>query len=159
MNFDEAFDKLIGHEKGYSNNPADTGGETMWGVTVAVARAHGYTGPMRDMPIDVAKTVYRKTYWDAAGIDMLPSDVRFDVFDGAVNSGVGQSVKWLQRAVGVNDDGVIGPQTLAAARAMPGSRVMARYNGHRLQLMSSLSNWPSFGRGWANRIAKNLIAA
>lgn len=49
MNFDTAFDRLLGNEGGYVNNPADPGGETNWGVTVAVARASGYTGAMRDM--------------------------------------------------------------------------------------------------------------
>ncbi|MCZ3110867.1 hypothetical protein NYZ20_18695, partial [Acinetobacter baumannii] len=72
MNFDQAFDALIGHEDGYSNNPADPGGETMWGVTLTVARASDYTGPMKDLPRDTAKAIYRAQYWDAVRADQLP---------------------------------------------------------------------------------------
>lgn len=158
MNFDQAFDRLLGHEGGYSNNPADPGGETMWGVTLRVARANGYQGPMRDLPRDTAKAIYRKLYWDAVKADQLPDTVRFDMFDGAVNSGVSQSIKWLQRAAGVADDGSIGPQTLAAVAAA-GAGISAKFNGQRLEFMADLPTWSSFGRGWARRIASNLQGA
>ena len=155
MNFDQAFDALIGHEGGYSNNPADPGGETMWGVTLTVARASGYTGPMKDLPRDTAKAIYRAQYWDAVRADHLPDQVRFDIFDAAVNSGVKQAVKWLQRVAGVSEDGIIGPATLGAASAV-GADIGSRYSGVRLKFMTDLPTWPSFGRGWAMRIASNL---
>lgn len=154
--FNEAFDRLIGHEKGYSNHKDDPGGETMWGVTKTVALANGYKGNMRDLPRDTAKAIYRKQYWDAVQADQLPASVRFEVFDGAVNSGVVQSVKWLQRAAGATPDGVIGAKTIGAARAA-GPMLPAHYNGQRLQFMTDLPTWPSFGKGWARRIAGNLI--
>lgn len=155
MNFDQAFDALIGHEGGYSNNPTDPGGETMWGVTLTVARASGYTGLMRDLPRDTAKAIYRAQYWDAVRADQLPDQVRFDIFDAAVNSGVKQAVKWLQRVVGVSEDGIIGPATMAAA-ASSGQDIGRRYSGVRLKFMTDLPTWPTFGRGWARRIASNL---
>ena len=157
MTFDEAFDRLIGHEGGYSDNPADPGGRTMWGVTERVARSHGFTGDMRTLTRDEAKRIYRADYWEPVRAEELPQQVRFDVFDGAVNSGVKQSVKWLQAAVGATADGVIGPKTLAAVSAMTPERVSKRYNGHRLRFMKDLKNWPSFSRGWAERIAANLL--
>jgi lysozyme family protein len=157
MNFDQAFERLLGHEGAYSNNPADPGGETMWGVTKVVARAHGYTGPMRDLPVATAKTIYRKTYWEAVRADELPESVRFDVFDAAVNHGAGQSAKWLQRAVGTSADGVIGAVTVAAAR-VAGPFVVARFNGQRLQFYTDLNTWANFGKGWARRVASNLMA-
>lgn len=158
MDFDKAFDRLIGHEGGYSYHPSDPGGETMWGVTAKVARANGYSGEMRDLPRDTAKTIYRNLYWDAVKADQLPDSVKFDVFDGAVNSGVSQSVKWLQRAIGVTDDGVIGPKTIAASSGS-GPEIVAKYNGHRLSFMTGLPTWGAFGRGWARRVASNLIGA
>lgn len=156
MNFDESFTRLLGHEGGYSFNPADPGGETMWGVTKAVAVANGYTGPMKDFPQSQAKALYFRLYWAKVSADDLPTDCRFDIFDAAVNSGVAAATKWLQRVVGVTDDGVIGPVTLKAAQAMPGYIIAARFNGHRLDFMTGLSTWPTFGRGWAKRIASNL---
>lgn len=159
MNFDDAFTRLLGHEGGYSNNAADPGGATNWGVTQTVARANGYQGDMRDFTQDAAKAIYRRQYWDAVQADSLPTEVRFDVFDGAVNSGVGQSVRWLQRAAGADADGVLGAQTLAAVGVLPGAVVAARYNGYRLMFMAGLKTWPVFGGGWARRIASNLMGA
>lgn len=156
MKFEQAFTKLLGHEGGYSNNPRDTGGETMWGVTIAVARANGYTGTMRALPQSVAMAIYKKDYWDAVQADKLPDAVRYAVFDAAVNSGVKQAAKWLQQAVGVNQDGIIGKQTLAAAQAFDGRELAAKMLGARLQFMTNIPSWPTFGKGWARRIAALL---
>ena len=154
-NFDRAFVELLGYEGGYSNHPDDPGGETNWGVTIAVARANGYVGDMKDMDQTVAKAIYAKLYWLPA-FDALPYPVAFQIFDAAVNSGVGQAVRWLQRAVGVADDGKLGPLTLAAISAAPVAAVVLLFNAERLTFMTNLSTWPSFGKGWARRIAGNL---
>jgi lysozyme family protein len=158
MNFDSAFDRLIGHEGGYAYSPSDPGGETMWGVTQKVAVANGYTGRMRDLPRDKAKEIYRAKYWDAVQADKLPEALRFEVFDAAVNSGVSQAVEWIQRIAGVADDGVLGPLTLDAIAKLNGYAAAAAYNGTRLDFMTSLPTWGSFSRGWARRIAGNLKA-
>jgi lysozyme family protein len=156
MNFDEAFDRLIGHEGGYSNHAADPGGVTNHGVTERVARANGYAGDMRDFPLDEAKRIYRKDYWDAVRAEDCPASVRFDLFDAAVNSGPGQAVKWLQSALNVTADGKLGPKTLLALKMADGAQMAARFNGHRLAFMTGLPTWASFGKGWARRIASNL---
>jgi lysozyme family protein len=158
MNFDQAFTLLLGHEGGYSNHPNDPGGETMWGVTAKVARAAGYTGPMRDLPVSTAKSIYRRLYWDPVRADELPEVVRYAVFDAAVNSGISQARRWLQRAVGVADDGSLGPITMAAVQAAQPEVLLRRLLAQRLQFMTDLSTWPSFGRGWARRIASLLGA-
>jgi lysozyme family protein len=159
MNFDTAFHKLLGHEGGFVDHPADPGGATNWGITERVARSHGYAGHMRDLPVDLAKRIYRADYWDAVRADDLPAAVRYVVFDAAVNSGVAQSVRWLQRALGVRDDGVIGPVTLAAAAQQNPEALRARLLGQRLRFMSGLPNWPAFSRGWARRIADLMESA
>ena len=153
MTFDDAFTKLLGHEGGYSNHSADPGGETMWGVTEAVARANGYTGPMLQLPQAEAKRIYKTLYWDKVQADALPDKVRYAVFDAAVNSGPGQAVRWLQRALGVADDGRIGPITLAYTRQADPEALARKMLAQRLRFMTNLTNWPSFSRGWARRIA------
>jgi lysozyme family protein len=153
MNFDAAFDLLLGHEGEYSDHSADPGGKTRFGVTEAVAREVGYRGDMRDLPLDLAKRIYKDRYWDAVKAEQLPPALRYATFDGAVNSGPGQSIKWLQRALGVKDDGAIGPQTIAAANAGNPDALRMRMLSQRLKFMAGLSNWPAFSRGWAIRIA------
>jgi lysozyme family protein len=157
MTFDEAFKALIGHEGSYSNHPDDPGKETMYGITHDTARRNGYFGDMRALPLETAKKIAKREYWDAVSADSMPAAIRFDLFDGAYNSGPTQAIKWLQRAVYAHDDGIVGPRTLMAANTYSGAAIAARYNGHRLQMLSSLKTWASFGRGWANRVAKNLI--
>lgn len=156
MTFDEAFDVLLGHEGGYSNHSADPGSETMWGVTRKVALQEGYTGDMHVLPREFAKDVYRRKYWNAIQADQLPEALRYTVFDAAVNSGTKRAVEWLQRALGVDDDGVIGKDTLAALKGVDGLKAAVLFNAERLQFMTDLPTWGSFGRGWARRIVSNL---
>lgn len=157
MTFDEAFDALLKHEGGFSDHAADPGGKTRFGVTEAVARREGYRGDMRDYPLDEAKRVYQKLYWNALRLDDLRAEFRFDLFDAGVNSGVAQTVRWMQRIVGVTVDGLLGPRTLSAVNNSDAAKFLAKFNGQRLLFMTSLSTWPSFGRGWARRIAENLM--
>lgn len=157
MNFDQAFDALIGNEGGYSSHPSDPGGETMWGITARVARQAGYMGNMRDLPLETAKQIARNQYWNAVRAEELPEQVRFDVFDAGYNSGPKQAIKWLQRAAGATDDGIFGPGTLAAVDKMDPDVLLRRFNGNRLRFFTSLPTWGAFGKGWANRIADNLL--
>lgn len=155
MTYEEAFERLIGHEGGYVNHPSDPGGETKYGIS-----KRSYPGEdIAGMTLARAKDIYYRDYWGKAGCDLVPPAVKFDLFDMAVNSGVGTAIRTLQRAVGVEDDGVIGPVTIQAIGSLSGPQFVARFNGHRLQYLSALSTWPAFGRGWANRIAKNLMEA
>lgn len=154
-NFDRAFVELLGNEGGYSNDPNDPGGETNWGITIAVARENGYIGAMKDMDQLVAKVIYAKKYWQPA-FDQLPYTIAFQMFDAAVNSGVGQAVRWLQRAMGVADDGKLGPVTMQAIEAVDPIKLVVLFNVERLLFMTNLSTWGNFGKGWARRIAGNL---
>ena len=156
MNFATAFEKLLKHEGGYADHPADPGGETMWGITKRVALENGYAGEMRTMPQSAAMAIYKSKYWDVLQADSLPADVRYILFDAAVNSGPVQAVKWLQRACGVQDDGIVGPQTIRAANSLSPEGLKRRMLAQRLRFMVGLANWPAFGRGWANRIADLL---
>ena len=153
MNFDQAFDKLIGHEGGYVNDRRDAGGETNYGIS---KRSY----PSEDIPgmtLERAKTIYARDYWGPAGCDAMPDAAKLQVFDMAVNSGVKTALRTVQRAVGETVDGLLGPRTLMAIQSMPAPRFIARFNGARLAYVAGLSDWPAFGRGWANRIANNLM--
>lgn len=153
--FDDAFVALLGNEGGYSNNPADPGCETMWGITARVARANGYGGDMRALPQVTAKQIAKKLYWDPYYCDQFDPRIGFQVFDAAYNGG--QPASWLQRAAGSVIDGRIGPETIAAVKAADPLKVVMRFLAYRLQYMGDLSTWPTFGHGWANRVAGNLL--
>lgn len=155
MNFDAAFDRLIGHEGGYVNDPRDPGGETKYGIS-----RRSYPGEnIQHMTLERAKEIYRRDYWGPAGCDAVPDAIKFDLFDMAVNSGVKAAIRTLQTAASADVDGVLGPRTLQSVLTMQPSRLVARFNGARLMFMADLSTWPAFGRGWARRIASNLLEA
>ncbi|MPN45113.1 hypothetical protein SDC9_192680 [bioreactor metagenome] len=148
MTFDieRELDALIKREGGYSNDPDDLGGETIYGITAGVARDSGYTGPMRDMPLSVDKNIYRKRYWTGPKFDQvaqLSSAIAAELFDTGVNMGQPKAVEFLQMVLNafnqegtrypdLVEDSSIGPKTLAvlrsylAWRGAEGENVMVR---------------------------------
>lgn len=152
MTFDEAFDRLIGNEGGYVNNPADPGGETNWGIS---KRSYP-TLEIKALTRDQAKSIYRRDFWDRGQMDQLPEAVAFQVFDAAVNHGIETAVRLLQRAASVADDGHIGPATLAAIRRMTVTDLLMLIIAERLDYWRKLTTWGRFGAGWAGRAANDL---
>jgi lysozyme family protein len=150
--FDQCFDKLISHEGGYVNDPRDPGGETKYGIS---KRAYPQVD-IKNLTLDAAKAIYKRDYWDRAQCDKLPPQLAYLLFDAAVNSGIGQAIRFLQRAVNLADDGVIGPMTLAAVGRVDAEAISARFLGQRLEFMTKLTTWDTFGKGWARRIADQL---
>lgn len=154
MTFAIAFARTIGHEGGYVDHPSDPGGRTKFGIS---QRAYPSID-IASLTIEQARAIYERDYWLAASCDKMPERIGIELFDAAVNHGVRPAVRMLQRALGVADDGVVGPVTIAAAHAVTDlSGLLMRFHGHRLLLQADLPTWPAFGRGWARRVARNLI--
>ena len=158
MDFDEAFERLIGHEGGYQSPEQaaarnDSGGETNYGIS-----KRSYPDlDIKALTLADAKAIYLRDYWDKAGCGSVPKAIRFDLFDTAVNAGVTTAVKMLQKAVFAEPDGIIGPHTRMGIVTMQPDCLIRRFNGLRLFAMTELPNWPQAGRGWARRIAANLM--
>lgn len=155
-NFDACFDLMIKHEGGYVNNPADPGGMTNLGVTKRVWEA--YIGKivseaeMRGLTKDKVKPLYRKNYWDKICGDDLPDGVDYAVFDFAVNSGPSRAAKTLQKAVGVAQDGSIGPKTLAKVSDANPRELVQDICEQRMNFLQALPTWTVFGKGWKRRV-------
>lgn len=129
---DAVFSYVLAHtlesEGLFSDDAADSGGATMYGITESVARKNGYDGDMRDLPLEKAKEIYHREYWVKPGFDRVAEhDVELaqELFDAGVNVGTGLASKWLQRSLSVLNsqekhydnlvqDGRIGPKTLEA---------------------------------------------
>lgn len=156
LSFKQIFDRLIGHEGGYVNDPRDPGGETNWGVTKRTAQANGYTGNMKTMTRQQAYEIYYRAFWLRYNCEQMPDAVAYQFFDAAVNHGLGNASRMLQRAVGVLDDGIIGKYSLEAINRNPISDTLMVLNGERLNFYTRLENFDRFGKGWVNRVAQNL---
>ena len=154
MTFAEVFDRTIGHEKGYVNDPEDPGGETNWGIS---KRSYPTTN-IKDLTREDAQAIYFRDFWTPLGKD-LSEAVAYQVFDATVNHGLGNATRILQRAVGVADDGHWGKLSQKAYSEMEENDVLLGFLAHRLRFMTKLSTWERFGKGWARRIVDNLIYA
>lgn len=154
-NFDIAFQHLLHHEGGYSNHLYDPGGETIFGITKRTAFEHGYTGLMSELPLEIAKEIYKKSYWKRE-FDEFPFIVAFNIFDGAVNSGMERSISWLQSSVRTPIDGILGSKTFSRVMDTNPFIIVSRYNSARLNYLTKLPTWSTFGKGWTRRIAYNL---
>lgn len=129
--FLDAWAWSLGVEGEFSDDPADSGGATRWGITEAVARRWGYTGPMDDLPAGLAKSIAKREYWDRLRLDnihALSPRLAREVFDIGMNMGPGRAGEFLQRALNalnrqqkdypdVTVDGAIGAATLGALTA------------------------------------------
>lgn len=161
-NFQKSYERVLVYEGGWSNHPADPGGATYQGVIQRVY--DGYrkrkglpTRSVRHLTPDEREEIYRTQYWDEAKCRDLPAGIDFVVYDGAVNSGPAQSAKWLQRALGVRADGVIGQATIGAARDHPDhDKVIASICDQRMAFLRALKTWGHFGKGWSRRVASVL---
>ena len=150
MDFDTAFDRLIGHEGGYVNNPADPGGETKFGIS---KRSYPDVN-IAALTLADAKAIYRRDFWLPLA-DAHPA-VRFQAFDFAVNSGIQTAIRKLQASIGVADDGHWGPISAARLAEMDVSDVLMLYIAERLDFWRKLRTFQTFGAGWAGRAAVNL---
>lgn len=129
--YEQCFEKVVGIEGGFSDHPSDRGGQTKYGITEKTARANGYVGDMKDMPIEQARAIYKMQYWNTLRLDDIAGlslRVAAELFDTAINMGVGTSGQFLQRALNALNrqaadyadmvvDGVVGPMTVNAFKA------------------------------------------
>ena len=177
--FNDAFDRLILKEGGYSDDPRDAGGKTKYGITEAVARANGYAGGMADLTADNARSIYRTQYWNTLQLDKvsaMAAGIAEEMFDTGVNTGIGTSGKFLQRALNAFNrqgadypdltvDGIVGPGTIYALhgylrkRGAEGEKILLRalnaLQGERyINIVEKISKNEDFVYGWIrNRVA------
>jgi lysozyme family protein len=156
-NFRRALDLVLKHEGGYVDHPRDPGGATNLGITIGTLGSHfgrkATKTEVKALTKETVAPIYRRRFWDAVKGDALPAGVDYCTFDAAVNSGPGRGVKWLQAALGVRQDGVLGPVTLAAAAKADPVEVIERMCDVRMAFLKRLSHWPTFGKGWSRRVA------
>jgi lysozyme family protein len=158
-NFENAFDHVMQSEGGYVNDPHDAGGETNLGVTKGswsnyLGRPIA-DGEMKALTKDVVKPFYKKMYWDKMHCDVLPNGLDYAAFDFAVNAGVGQASKFIQRTVGAKDDGSIGPATLAMVEKADPRMLLLGFTNQKVNFYRGLveknATQEKFLKGWLAR--------
>lgn len=155
---------VLKHEGGFVNHPKDPGGATNKGVTQKVYDIWRINEGLKTQSVKLIRqdeigSIYRQDYWNACKCDTLPVGVDYCVFDFAVNSGVSRAKKFLQRALNVQADGLIGPMTLNAAKAFPAKDLIDKICNSRLEFLRGLNTFPTFGKGWTRRVEEVRVGA
>lgn len=163
--FDECLRFVLEREGGYVNRPEDRGGATSHGVTQATyddwrVRSGKARMPITGISREEVAAIYRDRYWTACRCDSLPKPLDLVVFDGAVNHGPRQSIRFLQRALGVGDDGIIGPVTIKAAHKDVESGMLEEICADILEQRKAFYDnlcikdprQLTFRKGWGNRL-------
>ncbi|WP_431281642.1 glycoside hydrolase family 108 protein [Humitalea sp. 24SJ18S-53] len=172
--FISAFAHVIGEEAGFVDHPRDPGGATNLGVSLRYAKSKGRVldldhdgdvdvNDIRLVTLDDARALYRQDFWLPAGCHWLPEPLALVVFDSAVNCGAGRAARWLQTALRVTADGVVGPRTIAVAQGLVPAGllveaiadVLAARNLHNV----TTGEWATFGLGWSRRLFRLAMAA
>jgi uncharacterized protein (TIGR02594 family) len=165
--FDDALAHVLEMEGGFSEDPYDPGGPTNFGITLAVYAAWkgvaltegtcaALKSELRRIPQETVRDIYFARYWTPACCAEMAPALAFFHFDAAVNHGVTGAMRLLQRAVGTDADGEIGPNTRAAIAALPLGELLQRYADVRRARYRALRHFWRFGRGWLARVDKTL---
>lgn len=164
MSFSILMDRILAHEGGYTLNPLDRGNwtsgkvgrgklkGTKYGIS-AMAYPHL---DIKNLTRGMAMDIYRESYYMCFETSVKGNAARYQLLDYAVNSGIRQAVKALQKAVGAKPDGIIGPETQMWAAMTGDVDIALLVLADRLEYMTNIRSWSTFGRGWAKRISTNL---
>lgn len=162
-NWSKSFELMLKSEGGYVDHPADPGGRTNLGVTQSTwenwVNRKVDEPEMRGLTADKVEPLYKERYWDAVRGDDLPVGLDYLMFDFGVNAGPPRAIKLLQSAVGVTPDGGFGPMTLAAVQAIDAPELIEKFSQAKEDFYRSLTQFPTFGKGWLNRVADVKVKA
>ncbi|MGL5294010.1 MAG: glycoside hydrolase family 108 protein [Aeromonas sp.] len=163
-NFDSVFERVMGSEGGFQNSRDDRGnwtsgkvgvGElkgTKWGVS-AMSYPHL---DIKNLTKAEAKVIFKADWWDKYDMDRACSVMQYQLIDAIYNHGPKNAVKILQAAIGTTADGISGPNTIAAYKAIPTEDLSLRFLAARLEFFTNISTWGTFGKGWSRRVAECL---
>ena len=171
--FDTAFANVVGLEGGYTDATRDRGNWTggavgqgkLRGTKYGISAAAFPTLDIENLTLDTAKAIYRANYWDKISGDEMPGPIAQVVFDCAVNQGTEAAAEILQYALRIDADGIIGPQTIAAAQqhSSDPSGIVIEIGAQRAYRYAMSQGVQDYGLGWMRRVfqvtTKALTAA
>jgi lysozyme family protein len=156
--WDEALAIELKFEGGKDDDPVDPGGRTNQGVIQRVYSSWRIKQGLKSRDVFLMENnerdaIYFQNYGKLVRFDELPPGINIVVLDGGVNSGPGQSIKWLQRALGLGADGVLGDRTMEAIMNHPDhDALIASICEQRMRFLRALKTFYHFGKGWTSRV-------
>jgi lysozyme family protein len=165
--FDKCFERVIGHEGGFQNMHDDRGNwttgvvgkGTLKGTKFGISAMSYPQLDIENLTVEAAKSFYFYDWWMPLSMNNFKPAMQYQMFDAAINHGRVSATKMLQRAVGVNDDGIIGSLTLAAKDKMELNDLLMLFIAERIAFFTQVKTFDLYGKGWMNRMALNLKLA
>lgn len=165
--FDTVFERVVMHEGGYQCDPKDRGNWTSGKVGLGELKGTNrgiaaMTYPHLDierLTDEQIKAIYFEDWWLKLGMDRFRPAMQYQLFDAAVQHGWARAVRMVQHAVGTSADGIIGPQTMKAIKAMEINDLIMRFIAYRIRFYTRISTFNDYGRGWMSRVAECLLFA
>ena len=162
--FNTAFDRVIGHEGGFQNDKKDRGNWTTGEVGKGLCKgtkfgisAMSYPElDIQNLTVNQAKDIYKRDWWNKYKLDNFHPAIAYQLFDAGINHGMKTAIKFLQRSVGVDDDGIVGPKTMEAVNKLDEVEIAIGFLAARLQYFTEVKTWNEYGKGWARRVVTNL---
>jgi lysozyme family protein len=162
--FTVAFDRVIGSEGGYTNNPKDPGNWTsgkcgsgrLLGTKYGISASSYPNLDIINITLNQAQEIYKRDYWDKLKLDYLSAVLSYQLFDASVQHGYVRATRILQHTLGITEDGLFGKQTLSEALKQNQKDLAMQFCINRIYFYTSLKDFNSFGKGWMNRMARNL---
>lgn len=164
--FKKCLEFVLQFEGGYVNHPNDPGGETNKGIikTEYDKYRHSKNLPLQSVKLiteDEVQEIYFNNYWVKNFCDQMPVKIALIHFDTSVNCGVRQAGKFLQRALGVSDDGFIGPATLKKLKEVKdtiglnnlSSNYLNQRKNYYIIISEKNPKLKVFLKGWNNRVS------
>ena len=145
----------ISDSHGDWESPSDPGGLTKFGIS---SRFFPEVRKREFSEAD-AIAIYKEKYWTACKCEELPEALAFMLFDAAVNQGQTQAIRMLQRTLNIPADGIVGPETVAAAGLAVGVTTLADFAARRTFVYGCIPTFQRFGLGWQRRAIACLIQA
>ena len=165
--FDKSFDRVIGHEGGFQKMHDDRGNWTsgvvgegeLKGTKFGLSAMSYPLIDIENITVEYAKVIYYKDWWLPLRMNRFKPVMQYQMFDAAINHGASNAAKMLQRAVGVKDDGDIGPLTIAAKNKIEVEDLPMLFIAERILFFTKVKTFNLYGKGWMNRMAENLKLA
>ena len=162
-NFEIALNFVLEHEGELSNHPYDRGGLTYRGIARKawpLWEGWKYIDAGGTPPMELVRKFYYENFWVPLKCDSLPAPIAIFLFDSAVGSGHSLPTKWLQRAIGAKDDGIVGSETIQKAHQVAPQTVVDSMLRRRLLLYANIVRHDRrqsvFLYGWLRR-TMNLV--
>lgn len=162
--FETTFERIIGNEGKFQDDSKDRGNWTsgiigqgqLKGTKYGIAAMTYPSLDIKNLTLDDAKKIYYNQWWIPLKMNQFPKALQYQMIDASINHGMHETSKMLQRAIGANPDGILGPVSISTLNRLDVNDVLMLFLSYRLEFMTNIRTWDTYAKGWTRRVAHNL---